>query len=125
MHAPNRDDSTNTASNQKNHEYKEERITLFIIPESFASFMIELFGEKGRAWLDRLPAILASCEERWNLMLGAPVENLSFNYVAPAVLTDGTEVMVKTGLTKEFPSQPEALRHFDGHGMVQLLYWSA
>jgi len=92
-----------------------------IIPEDFARFMRKVFGEEGRAWLDRLPAILATCEERWNLTLGAPVRNLSFNYVAPAVLADGTEVMVKTGLTDEFPSQPEALRHFDGHGMVQLL----
>src|SRR3989442_1384851 len=83
--------------------------------------MIELFGEEGRAWLDRLPAILAACEERWNLTIGAPVGNLTFNYVAPAVLADGTEVMVKTGLTHEFPSQPEALRHFDGPGMVQLM----
>lgn len=94
---------------------------MFIIPEDFARFMIELFGEEGRAWLDRLPAILAACEERWNMTIGAPVGNLSFNYVAPAVLADGTEVILKTGLTDEFPSQPEALRHFDGHGMAQLL----
>jgi streptomycin 6-kinase len=94
---------------------------LFVIPEDFACFMIELFGEEGRAWLDRLPAILVACEERWNLTICAPVGNLSFNYVAPAVLADGTEVMVKTGLTDEFPSQPRALRHFDGHGMAQLL----
>lgn len=94
---------------------------MFIIPEDFANFMLELFGEEGRAWLDRLPAILVACEERWNLTISAPVGNLSFNYVAPAVLVDGTEVIVKTGLSDEFPSQPEALRHFDGRGMVQLL----
>ena len=94
---------------------------MFIIPEGFANFMIELAGEEGRAWLDRLPSILAACEERWNLTIGAPVGNLSFNYVAPAILADGTEVILKTGLTDEFPSQPEALRHFDGHGAVQLL----
>lgn len=94
---------------------------MFIIPEDFACFMIELFGGVGRAWLDRLPAILAACQERWNLTIGAPVGNLSFNYVAPAFLADGTRVMLKTGLTDEFPSQPQALRHFDGHGMVQLL----
>ncbi|HET9921081.1 MAG TPA: aminoglycoside phosphotransferase family protein, partial [Ktedonobacteraceae bacterium] len=83
--------------------------------------MIEIAGEEGRAWIERLPAILAACEERWNVTIGAPVGNLSFNYVAPAILADGTEVMLKTGLTDEFPSQPEALRHFGGHGMVRLL----
>lgn len=94
---------------------------MFIIPETFANFMIEIAGEEGRAWLDRLPAILAACEQRWQLTIGAPVGNLSFNYVAPAILADGAEVILKTGLTDEFPSQPEALRHFDGHGMVRLL----
>src|SRR3981189_619035 len=83
--------------------------------------MIKLYGEEGRAWLDRLPAILVACQDRWGLTIGDPVGNLSFNYVAPAVLADGTEVILKTGLNAEFPSQPEALRHFDGHGMVQLL----
>jgi streptomycin 6-kinase len=94
---------------------------VFIIPEDFAYFMLKLFGEEGRAWLERLPAILATCEERWNLTIGAPVGNLSFNYVAPAILANGTGVILKTGLTDEFPSQPRALQHFDGHGMVQLL----
>jgi len=102
-----------------------EEKKLFIIPENFASFMIELFGEEGRAWLNRLPAILAACEERWNMRLGAPVQNLSFNYVAPGVLANGAEVMLKTGLTDEFPPQPEALRHFKGRGMVQLLAYNA
>lgn len=94
---------------------------MFLIPENFARFTIELFGEEGRDWLARLPVILATCEQRWQLTIGAPLGNLSFNYVALAVLADGTEAIVKTGLTDEFPSQPEALRHFAGRGMVQLL----
>jgi streptomycin 6-kinase len=94
---------------------------LFIIPENFTRLMTELFGEEGHAWLDRLPTLLADCEERWNLTIGAPFSNLTFNYVAPATRADGTAVIVKIGLSDEFPSQLEALRHFDGHGMVQLL----
>jgi len=94
---------------------------VFIIPEYFADFMIKLAGDEGQAWLDRLPAILTRCEERWGVKVGEPVGNLSFNYVATAVRTDGTEVMLKVGLTDEFPSQPEALRYFGGHGMAQLL----
>ncbi len=94
---------------------------MFIIPEYFADFIVKLAGEEGRAWLERLPGILALCEERWGVRIGEPVTNLSFNYVAPAERADGTEAMVKVGLTDEFPSQPEALRHFGGYGMVQLL----
>lgn len=94
---------------------------MFVVPAYFADFMIELAGEEGREWLERLPGILAACEERWGVRIGEPVGNLSFNYVAPAVRADGSEAMVKVGLTDEFPSQPEALRHFGGQGMVQLL----
>jgi streptomycin 6-kinase len=94
---------------------------VFIIPEDFANFMLKLSGDTGRAWLERLPSILAASEERWNMAIGNPVGNLSFNYVAPATLADGTEVIVKTGLTDEFPAQPEALQYFAGHGMVQML----
>ncbi len=94
---------------------------MFIIPGNFARMMIELFGEAGRAWLNRLPALLAAYEERWDLTLGAPFSNLSFNYVAPAIRADGAQVIVKVGLSDEFPSQPEALRHFAGHGMARLL----
>src|SRR2546421_8836982 len=83
--------------------------------------MIELFGEEGRAWLDRLPAILAACEERWNLTIGAPVGNLSFNYVAPAVLAGGTEGIVEKRLTDEVPSQTQAVWLFRGNGMVKAL----
>ena len=94
---------------------------MLIVPENFARLMIELFGEEGRSWLGRLPALLAACQDRWNLRIGAPFSNLSFNYVAPAIRVDGTQVIVKIGLTDEFPSQSEALRHFAGHGMARLL----
>lgn len=78
-------------------------------------------GEEAIAWLDRLPGVLAECERRWGITIGPPF-NLSFNYVAPAVRADGTQVVLKAcALTDEFPQQPEALRLVDGHGMVRLL----
>jgi streptomycin 6-kinase len=100
---------------------ERRRNNVFIIPEDFANFMLKLSGDTGQAWLERLPTILATSEEHWNMAIGSPISNLSFNYVAYATLADGTEVIVKTGLTNEFPAQPEALQHFAGHGMVQML----
>ena len=94
---------------------------MIIIPDYFARFMVEIAGDEGRVWLEHLPTRLASYEHRWHMTIGSPMPNLTFNYVASAVLAGGTEAMVKTGLTDEFPSQPEALRHFAGHGMVRLL----
>ncbi len=94
---------------------------MFEIPENFRRDRIAMNGEEGIAWLERLPDVLAECERRWNITIGRPF-NLSFNYVAPAVRADGTQVVVKVcKLTDEFPQQPEALRLVDGHGMVRLL----
>ncbi len=94
---------------------------MFVIPDNFRRDMIVMHGEEAIAWLDRLPAILANCERRWSLTIGPPFA-LTFNYVAPAVRADGTQVVLKVcSLTDEFPQQPEALRLVDGHGMVRLL----
>src|SRR5216684_1656264 len=94
---------------------------MFMIPDNFRRDMIVMHGEEAIAWLERLPAILANCERRWSLTIGPPFA-LTFNYVAPAVRADGTQVVLKVcSLTDEFPQQPEALRLVDGHGMVRLL----
>ncbi len=95
---------------------------MFVVPDKFAHFMIELYGPEGLAWLDRLPAILAACEQRWELRIGPPFAPLSYHYVTPALRADGTPVVVKACPPQgEFRQQTEALRLFDGHGMVQLL----
>lgn len=94
---------------------------MFEIPDGFRHDMIVMNGEEAVAWLDRLPMVLANCERRWDITIGPPFA-LSFNYVAPAVRADGTQLVVKVcSLTDEFPQQPEALRLVDGHGMVRLV----
>ena len=93
---------------------------MFVIPDDFARKMIALGGEEGHAWLERLPTILAACEQRWGLTIGLPFD-LSYNYVVPALRSDGTSVVVKACLPDGESTQVEALRLFDGHGMVQLL----
>lgn len=93
------------------------------IPEHFRQDMIVCFGqERAEDWLERLTTILARCAERWQLTILPPVENLSFHYVAPAVRTDGTPVIVKAcSPTGEFAREAEALRLFHGEGMARLL----
>jgi streptomycin 6-kinase len=96
---------------------------MYVIPEEFKREMIGLHGEdEGGAWLERLPTILASCGERWNLRVGPPFLNVSFHYVVPATCADGTMVVVKAcSPTHEYGEEKEALQCFDGHGMAQLL----
>jgi streptomycin 6-kinase len=81
-----------------------------------------MHGREGDAWLKELPALIESCERRWSLDVGAPFSDLSYNYVAPAVGAEGTEVVLKLGvLDREHLTEIEALRLFDGRGIVRLL----
>jgi streptomycin 6-kinase len=94
---------------------------MFSIPQEFAQRTIRMNCERGRIWIDPLPAILDEFAQRWSLKLGVPFE-LSFNYVVPARRADGTEAVLKLGFpNRELLSEMHALQVFDGRGMVQLL----
>lgn len=95
---------------------------MFAIPDEFVRTQIEVHGAVGRAWLDRLPAILDACARRWGLTLSPAFPHLSYHYAAPAVRADGTAVVVKAcAPTGEFTMESEALRVYGGHGAVRLL----
>jgi streptomycin 6-kinase len=84
--------------------------------------MLELHGAAGQAWLERLPAFLDACAQRWSLQLLPPFPNLSYNYVAPAVRADGSAVVLKVGVPNpELLTEAAALRLYAGRGTVQLL----
>ena len=92
------------------------------LPERFVRQIRDTFQERGEAWLERLPALLADCARRWNLTLLPAFPNLSFNYVAPVVLSDGTPAVLKAGVPhKELWSEMAALRVYAGRGSVRLL----
>jgi len=92
------------------------------VPDGFVRTIVELYGAAGIEWLSRLPSIIAECAQRWSLTVMPPFEPLSYNYVAPAVRADGTDVVLKVGVpNRELLTEIEALRLFDGHGIVQLL----
>jgi streptomycin 6-kinase len=82
-----------------------------------------LHGAVGAEWLDRLPSLIAGCEERWSLDVGPPFPDLSFNYVAPTLRSGGAEAVLKLSLPGDpgFQREAEALRLFDGRGAVRLL----
>lgn len=93
-----------------------------VIPADFARATIARTGIAGRDWLDRLPAILDRCAERWGLTLGAPATPLSFNYVITARRADGMAVILKIHVPADgFASEVAALRRFDGRGIARLL----
>ncbi len=91
------------------------------IPPSFARTICDLYPEEGPAWLAGLPALLDLLAARWSLRMKPPF-SLSYNYVAPVLLADGSEAVLKLA-----PPNPEqrgeiaALRWYDGRGCVRLL----
>jgi streptomycin 6-kinase len=80
-----------------------------------------VLGDEGRAWLDGLPQLLATCERTYGLAIGPPFE-LSFNYVAPVTCSDGTEAVLKLSPHRQdFRHELAATRYFDGKGLARLL----
>jgi streptomycin 6-kinase len=98
------------------------KMRIIYIPENFARTIAALYGEAGRAWLARLPSLVAAYAQQWSLTVWSPVEPLSYNYVAPAMRADGRDVVLKVRYpTPELYTEIEALQCYDGHGIVQLL----
>ena len=93
------------------------------IPAELARTTIELRGAAGVEWLERLPALVAACGERWSLEVGPPFPQLSFNYAAPARRIDGTAAVLKLSYPDDpgFHMEAEALRLFAGRGAALLL----
>ncbi|MDQ0483333.1 aminoglycoside phosphotransferase family protein [Guptibacillus hwajinpoensis] len=72
------------------------------------------YGERGASWLLKLPELIHYSEQKWDMKIHEPY-TLSVNYVAPALLQDGGEVVVKICLPgDEFLNELEALQQLGG-----------
>jgi streptomycin 6-kinase len=95
---------------------------LFELSSEFIQRVRDTFGPDGQVWLSQFSETLQTYRERWSLTLRPPIEPLSYNYVAPALLPDGEEVVLKLGVPNpELLTEIEALRRYDGRGAVRLL----
>jgi streptomycin 6-kinase len=92
------------------------------LPASFKARIIELYGDRGMGWLKHLPALIEYAESHWSIKVMQPFEGLSYNYVAPAIKSDGSELVLKIGVPNpELMTEIDALRIIDGDGMVRLI----
>ncbi len=91
------------------------------LPESFKTTVIATYDDGG-PWLKRLPDLIQEMAVRWSLEVEPAFPNLSYNYVAPAVRSDGTEAVLKLGPPNpDLRCEMEALKLYAGEGAVRLL----
>jgi streptomycin 6-kinase len=92
------------------------------VPDAFAAFIVASHGEAGRAWIDRLPAAIDTCLERWSLVQDGPV---LYGYVGIVLLVaraDGGPAVLKLSWLDEASRwEPHALAAWNGRGAVRLL----
>src|SRR5580765_3702344 len=94
------------------------------LPQEFVDNTISLCGERGEKWLDDLPNIISALEKSWSITAGKHFRNLSFNYVANALLADGRSSVLKIGLPLDDPEiygETAYLQTIDGQGTIKLI----
>jgi streptomycin 6-kinase len=91
------------------------------LPPAFIQNQIALNGERGQAWIDALPALIAEYEQRWAITVGAPF-GLSYNFAAPATKADGTPLVFKAVAPYlDADLEADALLLYAGRGAVRLV----
>ena len=92
------------------------------LPDEFRQRVIDVHGEAGADWLSRLDETIAECERRWSISSIIPFATLSYNYVGTVSCADGNEAVLKLSVPhRDSANEMEALRIYEGHGMVELL----
>ncbi|WP_185150657.1 aminoglycoside phosphotransferase family protein [Cytobacillus dafuensis] len=91
------------------------------LPSEFVKTLKNVHKEKAEKWLEDFDRLIDECEQRWQMNILSPYE-LSYHFVAPALRRDGSEVVIKLAIPSiEFYSEVEALRVFNGNGMVKIM----
>ena len=92
------------------------------VPPEFAAATIRREGERGRQWVESLPAAVADFLERWSCAVSGPLMHGFVGVVVPAVRADGVEVVLKLGFPRAYDTaEPVALAAWNGNGAVRLL----
>ncbi|MFT4059791.1 MAG: aminoglycoside phosphotransferase family protein [Legionella sp.] len=81
-----------------------------------------LYGSKGADWIDNLPAIVTALTIDWNLSEIIPVSNMTFNYVAKAILNSKEPVVLKISYDEQsIFNEKQALANLGPQGAIKLI----
>src|SRR5690349_15794496 len=89
---------------------------------AFARTVVGVHGAAGAAWLERLPALIASLRRDWSLERDGSFP-LSYAYVEPVRRSDGTAAVLKLTLPDDVEARREAaaLEAFGGEAAAAVL----
>jgi streptomycin 6-kinase len=88
------------------------------LPQVFTEKILLVFGEKGRAWLEQIPQVLARCQDRWRLTNIRLVGELSYNLVCFAESPVYGAVALKIGVPNpELVTEMKVLSLYAGRSM--------
>lgn len=95
---------------------------MMCLPQEFIKTIKLVHKGKGEKWLKNFNDLITYCEKRWSINIEFPYE-LSFNFVAPAIKSDGDKVVIKLVVPGEkgLLTEIEALKQFDGNGIARLI----
>ena len=89
--------------------------------KKFEKNTINLWGEKGKSWLNQLPEIITRLSKHWDLDAIKPVDNMSYNYVAKAAQKASKPVVLKISCDGQLiEDEYHALKHFNGQGSIKV-----
>lgn len=91
------------------------------LPDTFIKQIQGVHGDAASAWLNNFDKLVADCEKQYDLKIKHPFD-LSYNFVAPAKRSDGSEVVLKVVVDqKEFEAELLALQLLSGESTVKVL----
>jgi streptomycin 6-kinase len=96
----------------------------FQLPDKFVQNVLGVCGQAGENWLEGLPDTIRQLEHVWRIAVDDPFEDLSYNFVAPAVDKCGEPLVIKIGLPSEddeIYSEASYLHLKNGDGTIRLL----
>ncbi|HHF7375822.1 aminoglycoside phosphotransferase family protein [Legionella bozemanae] len=85
-----------------------------------------IYGAKGEHWLANLPVTIATLTDYWNLSEVIPVLNMTFNYVAKAILDGEQPVVLKISYDKKsIENEKQALMNLNSQGSIKLIDYNS
>ncbi len=93
---------------------------MYKIANEFESNIINIYGTRGKTWLQNLPQLVKEIANEWNLSRLIQLENLSYNYVMSGFY-DAYPVILKISPDEiALEREAMALQHFKGFGCMRV-----